>query len=189
MKRPRSRNSHGGFSLVELMVVVMIVLVISVVAIPNIMNSINNVRLRSMVGTVSGVIQAGRMQAVKANRQYVVRFATVGGSAVVFVDLDGDGAVQATEPQAQLGGTIIQVAAPVGTTPLDAATLGFTPQTGNLAFNPRGLPCTTSGTCGVGFVIYFTDQRTVGGAGAAAVSITPAGRVKAWMWSGTNWGD
>jgi prepilin-type N-terminal cleavage/methylation domain-containing protein len=186
MKRaPSSR----GFSLVELMVVVMIIMVISVVAIPNIMNSINNVRLRSMVGTVSGVIQNGRMLCIKANRQYTVRFSMAGASSVAFVDVNGDGTPQSIEPQAQLGGTIIQVAAPVGTTPLDNTVLGFTPQAGNLTFNARGLPCTSAGVCGVGFVMYFTDQRRVGGTGYAAVSVTPAGRVKTWMWAGASWSD
>lgn len=187
MKRPRC--SHGGFSLIELMVVVMIVMIISVMAVPSIMTTINNVRLRSMVGTVSGVIQSGRMQAIRDNRRYPIRFGMTGSSSVVYVDLNGDSAIQSTEPQAQLGGTIIQVAAPVGTSALADTTLGFTPQPGNLVFNPRGLPCTNTGTCGVGFVIYFTDQRRVGGAGYAAVSVTPAGRVKSWLWAGTNWSD
>lgn len=185
MKHPR--NSRAGFSLVELMVVVLIILAISAVAIPNILQSINNVRLRSMVGTVSGVIQSGRMLSIKANRQYAVRYELLGTSSVVFVDVDGDTHPNASEPQAQLGGTIIQVAAPVGTSPLDSTTLGFTPQPGDLAFNPRGMPCTTATTCGVGFVVYFTDQRRVGGNGYAAVSVTPAGRVSSWMWTGTSW--
>lgn len=184
----RAQNSRG-FSMVELMVVVAIVLLIAVVAVPNVMNTINNIRLRSMVGTVSGVMQNGRMLAIKANRQYTVRYAMLGSSSVVFVDVDGSGTPEASEPQAQLGGTIIQVAAPVGTTPLDSTTLGFPPQTGNLTFNPRGLPCTAPTNCGVGFVVYFSDQRTVGGSGSAAVSVSPAGRVKSWLWAGNKWGD
>jgi len=184
------RAQHNrGFSLVELMVVVGIVMVIAVVAVPNVMNSINNIRLRSMVGTVSGVIQSGRMQAIKANRQYAVRFSMLGSSSVAFVDVNGDGAPQSSEPQAQLGGTIIQVAAPVGTSALDATALGYAPQTGSLSFNPRGLPCVAGGACGVGFVMYFTDQRTMGGSGYAAVSVSPAGRVKSWLWAGNKWGD
>lgn len=190
MKHP-GWNSRRGFSLIELMVVLMIVMVVGAISIPAVMTSINNVRLRSMVGTVSGVIQSGRMLAIKANRQYTVRFASVGGSSVVFVDLNGDNTPQMNEAQAQLGGTIIHVDAPVGTSALDAARLGFTPQSGNLTFNPRGLPCTVppSSSCGVGFVMYFSDPRTVGRAGNAAVSVTPAGRVKGWMWTGTSWSD
>ncbi len=186
MKSPRS---SAGFSLVELMVVVAIVIVLAATAVPSIMNSINNIRLRSMVGTVSGVIQSGRMLAIHDNRRYAIRFSGSTGSSVVFVDVDGNGAPSASEPQAQLGGTIVQVAAPVGTAALDTATLGYEPKPGDLVFNPRGLPCTTGGACGVGFAIYFTDQRRVGGTGYAAVSVTPAGRVKTWMWAGTSWSD
>jgi prepilin-type N-terminal cleavage/methylation domain-containing protein len=190
--KPPDWNSRRGFSLIELMVVLLIVMVVAAMSIPTIMTTINNVRLRSMIGTVSGVIQSGRMLAIKANRQYTVRFGTVtGGSSVVFVDLDKDGAPGINEPKAQLGGTIIQVDAPVGTSPLDASILGFDPQSGNLSFNPRGLPCTPppSSSCNVGFRMYFTDQRRMGGTGYAAVSVTPAGRVKGWMWTGRTWSD
>ncbi len=186
MKHPRS---SGGFSLVELMVVVAVILIISAVAVPSLMNTINNLRLRSMVTTVSGVIQNGRMVSIKYNRQYKVRYAQVGSSSVVFIDRNDDGTPDASEPQAQLGGTIIELAAPVGVAPMDSV-LGYPLGTGNLSFNPRGLPCTTTSNCGqVGFVMYFTDQRKVGGTGYAAVSVTPAGRVKAWMWSGSGWSD
>jgi hypothetical protein len=51
------------------------------------------------------------------------------------------------------------------------------------------LPCTYSGgNCtSAGFVYYFMDHRPMGRSGWAAVSISPAGRLKRWFWSGSTW--
>lgn len=190
MEHPRCKPSRRGFSLVELMVVVVIILTIAAVAIPTVMTSVANVRLRSSVSTISGLLQSGRILSVKDNRRYSIHFATLGSSAVAYVDLNGNDSLDGGEPQVQVGGTIVQATTLTGVTPLNTAVLGYTPQTGDMAFNARGLPCTPSGSsCGVGFAFYFTDNRKVGTPGWAAVSITPAGRVKTWIWAGGNWSD
>ena len=36
---------------------------------------------------------------------------------------------------------------------------------------------------------YFKDNRIGGSGGWAAISITPAGRIKRWFWSGSAWMD
>jgi hypothetical protein len=38
-------------------------------------------------------------------------------------------------------------------------------------------------------VVYFTDTRTVGTPGWAAVTISPAGRVASWIWNGSSWSE
>lgn len=184
MKRTGSR----GFSLLELMIVVGILLVISAVAIPKMFNSIALMRLRSATGRASGVIQDARMLAVKQNTYEKVLFTALPGSSswVAYIDLDNSNSVQSTEPQAQLGGTIVYAASPTGPPAMDTATLGFTPVTSTtVSFNPRGLPCSAAGTCAVGFAFYFTDGRSAW----AAVSVSPAGRIKTWMWTGSAWGN
>jgi hypothetical protein len=45
-------------------------------------------------------------------------------------------------------------------------------------------PCTSSG-----FLYYFKDMSQKGSKGWAALSISPAGRIKKWFWSGSNWVD
>ena len=74
---------------------------------------------------------------------------------------------------------------------LDDTTLGFTPQTGDPSFNPTGLPCVySSGVCSnSGFVSYFHDARPHGQMGWAALTISPAGRLKKWFWNGSSWTD
>jgi hypothetical protein len=74
---------------------------------------------------------------------------------------------------------------------IDTTALGYTAQTGNISFNSRGLPCAySSGVCtNYGFLYYFKDTSRMGAKGWAALSISPAGKIKKWFWSGTAWSD
>lgn len=95
-------------------------------------------------------------------------------------------------------------------TALDSATyLGYTNTGGDssppflVGFNQRGLPCTPDPTTGRptlctlgklstsksssnGFIYYFTNSTTFG-ARWAALTITPAGRIRVWTLAGTTW--
>ena len=186
-KRPRSAS---GFSLLELMIVVGILMVITAMAMPKIMTTIADVRLRGAVNSASGIMQNARMIAIKDNLLRKVKYSNVASGGFMYVDLNDDGNIQATEPQVQMGSTILAYSAPSGLPALIASDLGYTPATvSTVMFNPRGIPCSAVNSCGSGMVIYFTDSRTVGSPSWAAVSISPAGRVKTWMWKGASWGD
>ena len=66
-------------------------------------------------------------------------------------------------------------------------------------FNARGLPChfnTANGTCSAtissgtsatSWVYYLYNNPYVGAANWAAVTVTPAGRVRVWSWNGAAW--
>ena len=96
------------------------------------------------------------------------------------------------DTQAQLGAPLTKFTTPTGTgapPELTSAELSFTAVTSDPSFNSRGLPCEyVSGVCtNKGFVYYFKDTRPLGASRWAAVSISPAGRIKRWFWTGTNW--
>lgn len=73
----------------------------------------------------------------------------------------------------------------------------------NLAFSQRGLPCTANSTntsitscpivaAGAGGSTessyqYFFRQRSTFGDRWASITVTPAGRVRVWIWNGTTW--
>lgn len=189
MRQTRYRTANG-FSLLELMIVVGILMVVAAMAMPKIMTTIADVRLRGAVNSASGLMQQARMMAIKDNQLRKIKYTNIASGGFVYVDVNDDGAAQATEAQIQMGSTILGYNAPTGLPALVQSNLGYSPVTTSvLMFNPRGLPCSAANTCGSGMVVYFTDSRTVGSPGWAAVSVSPAGRVKTWMWTGAEWGD
>jgi len=197
----RRIHSNAGFSLLEVMGVAVISLVVTVTAMPNMITGIGNVRLRSSMTSLAGVLQNCRMLAVKQNRTMTTHFLTTnygsGSSGVMaYVKFATDTSSLGTgDSQVQLEQPVTRVTTLSGpnapTTALDNGLLGFTPQTGDPSFNSTGLPCVYSGgNCSNnGFVYYFHDSRPAGQMGWAALSISPAGRLKKWYWNGSTWTD
>jgi hypothetical protein len=63
-----------------------------------------------------------------------------------------------------------------------------------ISFNSRGIPClwdTSTGLCGnsgsQAFVWYYVFQPPFGSNRWAALSVSPAGRIKNWYWDGAAW--
>jgi Tfp pilus assembly protein FimT len=194
------RKNNIGFSLLEVMTVAAISLAVTMTAVPNMISGIGNVRLRSSMTSLAGVLQNCRMLAVKQNRAMTTHFVTTnygGASGVMaYVKLATDvSSLGATDSQVQLEQPVTRVTTLSGpgapTIALDLTYLGFTPQNGDPSFNPTGLPCNYSGgNCSnAGFVYYFHDSRPAGKQGWAALSISPAGRLKKWYWNGSTWTD
>ncbi len=204
------KNRHGGFSLIELLVVIAIIMVVAAIATPGIMNTMNGIRLRSAASEVAGIMQQCRQLAVRANRYYTVRTAAIQGGRVAYVDLNNNGvwenAAPAPEPIIQLPQSVTVVAAGAPNTGnlTGQCCATFVPQNAAVlpSFNSRGLPCVGPGNAtppvnaisvcntnagAVGFVYYMSQTRAFGAVGWAAVSVTPAGRIRVWTYSGTTW--
>jgi prepilin-type N-terminal cleavage/methylation domain-containing protein len=192
---------ENGFSLLEVLAVLAILLVIGAMVTPYMITATAMVRLRGGVNSLSGIFQESRAVAIKQNRLMSTRFTLLGDAQVAYVKdptLTGsEAAFEAIDPQISMGAPVrrvIGLASYTGAPPaLDVSKLGFTPAPNDpdLTFNPRGLPCVyASGTCttAAGFAFYFTGRGSLGGNGWAAVSVSPAGRVKVWVWSGSDWG-
>ncbi len=186
-----------GFSVLELMVVVAMILTASTVAIPTMINVLSNSTLRKGMENVSSAFQNGRGLAVKQNMIARMRFQLNGSNWVVYVDNGANPAgLTTSSPQLWLPRKFSKVAAPAGTnpTPLDAAACGsaLSPNTtDDTYFNQLGVPCQySSGSCGStqAFAHYFTYQAAFGSRTSwAAMCVSPAGRLKAWYWSGSAW--
>jgi prepilin-type N-terminal cleavage/methylation domain-containing protein len=205
----RSRDRVGGFTLIEVLVVVAIILVVSAIAIPGIMQAMDGVKIRSSMRDVVGLMQQARQTAVKFNTYYSLGQAN--GGQTIYVDMVKDGVYQSaaqncpgpncvpTEPAVQLPLNVTWTTA--GAPAFNNAVLGpnFNPQPANVppSFNARGLPCIIVGAAcnsrsgaavagasgaNVGFLFYFRQQRAFGGVGWAAVSVSPAGRMKVWFY-------
>ncbi len=196
--RNEQKGRQSGFTLVELVMVVAILLVISAFATPYMVNVIANLRLRGGMTSLAGLFQDCRTLSIKNNRLMSTHFTVMANGPVAYVKdaTVSSPTLSSTDQQVQLGAPVTYVTSLTGysgaPTALDSTTLGFTPQSGDPTFNARGLPCAySSGTCTTptGYVYYFTDTRPLGANGWAAVSISPAGRVKVWMWTGSSWGS
>jgi prepilin-type N-terminal cleavage/methylation domain-containing protein len=192
----RRLSASRGFSLVELLMVVAITLVLSTIAIANIAAVVSSNRVRAGISSVSGLLQNTRMLAVQKNKTMTAHMTTLTrGTLVGYVkdatdssELDGD------DTQVQWEAPVIRLSAPTGEsapTELDSDVLGYTPQPTDISFNSRGLPCSYSGgNCtNAGFLYYFKDTSRQGSKGWAALSVSPAGKIKKWFWNGSRWSD
>ena len=196
------KREVAGFSLQELMIAVAIGLVLTASGIPVMNNAIANMRLRSSMSTVSGLLQNCRTLAVQSNKIKTARHfnrTTAPNALVYYIKTASDlSAFSTSDPQVEMEAPITPWPDDTssGTAPpstVSSTVLGFSsPRTDDPSFNPQGIPCYYSGgTCATntGFIRYFKDNRISGSGGWAAISITPAGRVKRWFWTGSTWTD
>jgi Tfp pilus assembly protein FimT len=194
-----SHKNSAGFSLLELMTVAAISMTMTMMAVPNMISTVGNVRLRSSMTSLAGVLQNCRMLSVKQNQIMSTHFAVTsygaGNGVIAYVKKATDAnPLYTTDSQVQLEQPVTRVITPSGTGApaiLQTSVLGFTPQTGDPSFTTTGLPCVYSaGNCtNGGFTYYFHDIRGTGQTGWAAISISPAGRLKKWYWNGSAWTD
>ena len=192
-----------GFSLLELLIVVFVVMVIAAIVIPNVLLAVSNVRLRASAGDLAGLMQQARIMAAKNNATYAVRYGTLNGAQIAYVDVNGDGAFNAGEPlMAFSGATVPNAGAPTGSGGQPSAYVlvgdtgsGSYDNTYTLGYTGRGLPCnydttTTPATCSTPaakYFVYYLRITRVGGTGWAAVVVTKGGRTKITTWNGSAW--
>ena len=217
MNAKPANGHHGarGFSLIELMIVLVISLVVAAFAVPNISAAITNIRLRGSVSNVAGLLQQCRILAVKSNKIEVARIGTTNNASMVFVDVDFNNSYSppngatgvAGEPVVQMTqGVSVDFIGPAAAFPA-ATLLGYSQLPSlapfNVGFNQRGLPCTpnsavgTVTVCAIGGMtftttsnagyLYYFKIKNVFGDSWAALTITPAGRIRVWTLNGTTW--
>lgn len=198
-------TEERGFSLVELVVVVAIVMIIAGFGLPKIITALHTYRLRKTGTGVSGMAQTARWRAVHDDQFYSVRFiAPAGGALEAYVDITGVpldpndpqvpiSAEVAQQPQgnapntANLQGQLLPVGSPV--VPLDGNNPGSP-----VTFGPRGLPCLPTPTNGgnvcdslggpQAYWLFFQNTITQDW---EAVTVTPAGRIQTWIYTGAGW--
>jgi prepilin-type N-terminal cleavage/methylation domain-containing protein len=197
----KRQYNPDGFSLLEILVVVAIGLILAVVAIPKMNNVIANMKLRSSMSTVSGFLQNVRTVSISKNKTTTARHfnrSAAPYSLIYYSKVASDTSdITSKDSQVELEAPISPYNAPTGPGApglIPNSALGTTsnPSTADPSFNSRGLPCVySSGTCSSSaFIKYFKDNRiNTEGGGWAAISITPAGRIKRWFWNGSAWVD
>jgi prepilin-type N-terminal cleavage/methylation domain-containing protein len=202
----KARNKSGagcalqaGFTLAEMTIVVAIILVVGGLSIPTISRTIDISRLKGATQALASAYQDARIRATQDNTAYEVLVSPPGiQPAQVCMDSDGDGTCGAPEPVTVFPArvTLSNVGVPV---PLDITQLNYpvvntenssmhtqqdNPAPG-LAWNARGLPCqrdSAASPCAVtGWVQHLQLQRGNGDVLYGAVTVSPTGRVKTWI--------
>lgn len=193
MAKPReSLALQSGFTLPELIVVAAIILIVGGLSIPNITRTIDTSRLKGATQSLAAAYQDARIRATQKDTSYQVLISPPGISpAQICIDLDGDGTCSTGDPvtifPAQVTVSNLGVPVPLGNQlPFRAiATEQPGAPNNNLTLNALGLPCqrssTTAPCTATGWVQHLQLLRANGEIMYAAVTITPTGRVKTWI--------
>ena len=199
-QRRASHRPDGGFSAVEMITVVAIILIVAAIAMVGVQRAVRTVRLYGSGTDYSNLLQNARMRAVKDDKYYTVRTDTTVTPPIAYVDINGSGTYDLGEPQTPfrpnttpagfgagpaVGSLKTQFLPPTPSAQASVAAGGGPP-----TFGPRGLPCTpVANTCPyltpTSFITFIQDTN----GGWAAVTVTPAGRVRQWRYdtSGNSW--
>jgi type II secretory pathway pseudopilin PulG len=194
--------SPQGFSLVELVVVVAAIIIVAALVVPAIMQAVYGARLRATANDLAGIMQNARILAAKNNQTYDIKYTTISGDTVAYIDVAQNGAYTTGDPVVVFNrGVTPASGAPSGSGGQPSAytlatdTTSGTPydNTTTLAFNQRGLPCkydssTTPATCLTPASTYFVYYLN-GAPGWSAVLVTKAGRTRVLVWNGGAWGS
>lgn len=187
-------TTSRGFSLIEVLMVVAITMVLSTIAIANIAAVVSSSRIHAGISSMSGLLQNCRMIAVKKNKTMTAHVTTVGSASLLgyVKDATDSSPLSDEDSQVKWEAPVVRMTSPSGPGAPNVITttmLGYTPETGDISFNSRGLPCAyASGVCtNHGFLYYFKDTSRQGAKGWAALSVSPAGKIKKWFWNINNW--
>jgi prepilin-type N-terminal cleavage/methylation domain-containing protein len=187
----------NGFSLVEVMIVVAIIVILTVIAIPSIHRLNSNYKIDASGHAAASLLAQARLQAVHNNSPAYTQFSAA-DLTLAFVNNDPTQGFTAGNPDVALsGGVQFQTAGMPDHQQLDNY-LGTNGGGGPslkigtpIGFNARGLPCVQNGppaVClqddGTGAVPVFEWFMADADGSWAAVTVTAAGRIKAWRYTG-----
>lgn len=200
LKSNEDAASQSGFTLAELVVVVTIVLIVGGLSIPNLTRAIDTSRIKGAAQTLAAAYQDTRIRATQKNTSYEVLVSPIGiVPAQICIDLDGDGTCSVGDPVTTFPNQVtvsnLGVPSKLGPAQLtfQATDTDASSAPGNgLIWNALGLPCQAKvGTQCIasGWVQYLQLLRSNGEVMYAAVTVTPTGRVKTWIFNPSSNGN
>ncbi|HWX53999.1 MAG TPA: prepilin-type N-terminal cleavage/methylation domain-containing protein [Verrucomicrobiae bacterium] len=196
----RPKRQQAGFSMIELVIVLAVILIIIAISVPTMKSTIATYRLDASGHAAASLLQQARIQAVKSNTPYYAQFDTTTTPNMVFANAGNNGYAAGNSMVTVDGDVSLQTTGLPDHQQLDdllsnqntsaVANIGIA-----IGFNSRGLPCTEPGTnpavctqpgLAANYFEWFMQSATTGG--WEAVTVTPAGRTKAWRLVSTSGG-
>jgi len=179
-RRSLLRGNQFGYSLVEMVMTLAIGLILVSVALPILVGAIQGYRLNSIAQQTADLIELTRYTAIRRNATVSLHKAAQNGSSVFYIDLNGNGTLDAGEPLVVVPNDM-QFANGQALTP-DSASTGLPNVqdfTDTIQFDYRG---TVNYPPGSGTGPYFL---AVGYAlqtqyGYRAITVIPMGQTKIW---------
>jgi Tfp pilus assembly protein FimT len=163
-----------------MMMTLAIGLVLASVALPMMVGAVQNYRLNSVAQQAANLIEMTRYTAIRRNMVVSLRIATQGPNTVFYVDLKGNGTLDAMDPLVVMP-TDMQIANGQALTP-PANSTGITPTqdfSTQITFDYRGtLYFPVGGATATYFLaIGYANQTQYG---TRAITVTPMGQTKTW---------
>jgi prepilin-type N-terminal cleavage/methylation domain-containing protein len=186
MKKPKS-----GFSLIELCIVMAIMLTVTALAFPSLRRTVNSYRLNSSANAVKDMLQRAQTAARSANEPYYAQVNALDPLRRMSAQAANGVAPGRPLLTAETEVTItLQAAGPGNINDLINAMGGIVPAPPGtpIGFNARGLPCVGNPAnpylCPgpTGFIWFMQSPN----GDWAAVTVSPAGRIRSWHRISTN---
>jgi type IV fimbrial biogenesis protein FimT len=188
-KRVLGRRCERGFSLVELLVSIAILTILLIISIPTLLKAYRSYQLKDAASRFSGILKSARFSAIRKNTPVACQVKKIGANWTIWVDLDGDGNAQSTEPQTQVGGLVSlldggSVPAPTAI----AAAMGpaspplnvLSPGNVSVTYDQRGAR-KFPGTPPVPSVdVFYLGNPNIADLEFCAVVLLPSGTVQVW---------
>jgi Tfp pilus assembly protein FimT len=194
-----------GLTLVELIVAIAISMVIAGMVVINAQSITRSIRLSESATNYANLLQQARIRAVQDDRYYTIltTTGTTSSPPTAFVDIAGSGTYATNDPMTVMATGVTASGSSSGPNitglksqflPAGASAQGSLNTTAaGPTFGPRGLPCTPATSAGyttcpfltpTSYVTFFQNSQSQKW---AAVTVTPAGRIRQWSYDGSNW--
>jgi Tfp pilus assembly protein FimT len=163
-----------------MMMTLAIGLILASVAMPMMIGAIQSYRLNSAAQQVANLVELTRYTAIRRNSLMSLKMTTKNGSTIFYIDLNGNGSLEPTEPMVILPSDM-QVATTQPLTPRPTST-GLAPIqnfVSQINFDYRGTVNFPPGSQAAAYflAVSFTNQAQYG---SRAITVTPIGQTKAW---------
>ena len=165
--------------MIETMIVATVIAVLTAIAVPTIGRGLQLYRLGSAATDVANILERTRYEAIHRNTIVSCRYVQQGTRWLFWIDLNGNGKADPTEPQVLLPSEARILPAGIAPSPDSMGYTNTQIPAGSIAFDSRGTVNYGANPPAV-YTIYIGRPLLEATNGYKAVTLTPTGRTKVW---------